>query len=210
MAIISPTDICNLSQKFLRQSPIADIENPDSKAERTYASLYDQARRVALEMHPWNFASKRVVMALGGPDDQPTHKWKNASALLPGDFIRVNTIGYNDDWDSTMYALEANRILTNEPAPFYLQYVCDFVDISRMSPLFIETFAKRLAGMAAFDMTGNASLQQVLEQSAADALDSAMSSDGQQRPPVRRQVSKWNRARRGAYRRSDPYFLGGP
>lgn len=206
--ITSEVGVCNLAQIHLKGNPIASLINPKSKAEITYAAIFDVCRRMTLEAHPWNFASKRTTV--GQSADTPTHGWAYQSALLPDDFIRVNTIGQNDDWTSDSYALEGNRILADSQAPYYLQYVYNFTDIQRMSPKFIYALSLCLAAAGAYQITGNGALADSLQAKFDALFQEAQSTDGQQRPPVRRQVSKWNRARSRLCRSStDALYLGG-
>lgn len=190
----SKTKIANLALRHLKVDPVVSIDPPDedSKAASAAADWYDQARRDTLEAHPWNFASKRKTIAseTTAPAFEYTVKYE-----LPADFIRINRIG--EDWRDpvTDYEIEENYIICNEATPLKLKYVSNFENAAKFSAKFITCLSYRLAAYMAYEMTGNASLVEVMENQFERHLGAAMAVDGQNRPMRRVQRSRLRNAR---------------
>ena len=68
--------------------------------------------------------------------------------------------------------------------------------ISKMDPLFIEAFTLELAITMAPKFSGTEARVKTLATWRGDVMGEARAIDGQERPPRRRQRSKWIRARR--------------
>ena len=200
----SSVDICNLAVGLLKQQAITSIQTPNSNVEVICAKWYDAARRATLEMNPWHFAKKREAVAQAVAT--PTFGWSYQSAELPSDFIRLCTIGENEDEDG--YALEGNLILSNDEGPYYIVYIWDIESVSRFSPTFVIALAHVIASFAAYEITGNASLSDSIIQRAQVHIDRSAAINGQQRPPRRIETSRFNSARRGFYSRRDASRLG--
>lgn len=190
----SPTEIVNLALRLLKTDPVLSIDPPDddSKEAEAGAAWYDQARREVLEDHPWNFASKRASIASDA--DAPEFEY-TARYELPADFIRLNRIGENWDDPEQDYEIEGDYILANVDTPLMLVYVWDIETVSKFSAKFVHALACRLATLMAYELTGNASLVDVMSTEYDKALTSAESVDGQNRPTRRIQRSKLREAR---------------
>lgn len=66
----SEVDLCNLALSYLGDTAnVSSIEPPDGSAQAVYCSrFYPVARDALLELHDWNFASRRIALSLlGGP-----------------------------------------------------------------------------------------------------------------------------------------------
>lgn len=197
----SSTAIANLALRHLKNAPITSISPPDSdsKAAASCAAWYDQSRRHCLEDHPWNFATKRVEIA--AENDEPVFEYLK-KYQVPSDFIRVGRLGeswYDPERD---YEIEGDYIITDVTTPLKLVYVYDFENVSKFSSKFISCLAYKLAANMAYELTGNASLKDGMEQLYRSELTSAASVDGQNRPTRRIQKSKLADARQnlGRYR----------
>lgn len=203
----SQTAIANLALGHLKIDPVVSIDPPDSdsKAATAAAKWYDQARRDTLEAHPWNFASKRTSIASesSAPAFEYTKKYQ-----VPPDFIRVNRIG--EKWDDPIldFEIEQDYILCDESTPLKLKYVYDIKDVSKFSPKFITALSYKLAAFLAYEMTGNASLVEAMENQFERAMTQAASVDGQNRPTRRIQRSRLRDARRNVGRYRDAQNWG--
>lgn len=197
----SRVSIVNLALSHLKTDAVVSIDPPDSdsKAAAAGAKWYDQARRHTLEDHPWKFASKRVnvVAETAAPLFEYAYKYQ-----VPSDFIRVNSIG--ESWQDPIedYEIEGDFILCNEAAPLKLKYVWDLNDATKFSAKFITALSYKLAAFMAYEITGNASAVTVMEDQYTNALTSAASVQGQNRPTRRVERSKLRESRlTGASRR---------
>ena len=81
----SVVDICNLALAHLGDDAnIASIDPPEGSAQAEHcARFYPIARDTLLQMHNWNFASKRVTLAAV---TMPYHQWKYSYAA-PADMM---------------------------------------------------------------------------------------------------------------------------
>ena len=158
----SKTAIANLALGHLKVAPVTSIDPPDadSKAAKAAAKWYDQARRDTLEGHPWNFASKRIT--LGSDTTAPLFEYTDRYQVPP-DFIRINRIGLS--WYDPLqdFEVEGDYILANESPELNLVYVSNISDTSKFSPKYITALSYRLAAYMAYEITGNASLVDVME-----------------------------------------------
>ncbi len=81
----SVVDICNLALAHLGDDAnVASIDPPEGSAQAEHcARFYPIARDTLLQMHNWNFASKRVTLAAV---TMPYHQWKYSYAA-PADMM---------------------------------------------------------------------------------------------------------------------------
>lgn len=196
MAITSKTDICNLALDLLSAGKVNDVDNSTDPTEELLNRWYDQCRRKALREHPWNFASKRALIASSGT--APAFGYSKQFPL-PNDFVRLLTLEGDTGQmlNPVSYEMESGAILINTDATsLRIRYVYDIEDITRFDPMFIDLLAHEIALVIAFKVTeSNGNVQRVAElQKMRSAMARAI--DGQERPPTRREVSKNRAARR--------------
>lgn len=201
----SSTDICSLAMGILKEKAVSNVAQPTKNTEVVCAKWYDTARRYTLEMHPWHFAKKRVALAQDVVS--PAFGWTYQSAELPSDFIRLLSLGENEDIFD--FDFEDNKLLSNDPAPYYLRYIYDIKTVTKFSPTFVLVLASHIAAFAAYEITGKDTLMKELMNFAQLQLDKAAAVSGQQKPPRRIESSNVINARRGFRRRNDAYYLGG-
>ena len=186
----SKAAICNLALDYLLQTNeevITNIDSPNTQTEVTCARWYDTTRRSILRRHPWNFASKRVVLTATGV--APAFEFTLAYNV-PVDFIRLNTINEQSSFDPDFkldYGFENNQILTRGTSgeTLNVRYVFDFVNVVSMDPIFIDLFAIELALRMAYKFTSSNTNVERLAGLQAQKLAEAQSIDGQERPPSR-------------------------
>lgn len=75
----SEVDLCNLALSMLGDDAnVSSIEPPDGSAQSVYCSrFYPTARDALLELHDWNFASRRAALTLLGDATLQTGAWCN-------------------------------------------------------------------------------------------------------------------------------------
>ena len=197
MAITSSTDIANLALDLISSGTVQDIENPSNATEEILNRWYDQCRRKLLREHPWNFATKRIVLA--ADVNSPPFGYA-AQFSVPSDFIRILSLGTSLTIDRETllptdgYQFEGNKIMLNgyyeDASAVRLIYICDFKTVSQMDPMFIDLLAYDLALAIAYKITEtNTNIERlngIKERRAA----MAKSIDGQERPPVRMERSR--------------------
>lgn len=149
-------EICNIA---LTRIGVAEIERMDEASEpaRKCNSIYHFTRQNVLRKFPWNFATKRVQLALID-EDTPDFKYVYQ---YPADALALRLI-YNEHFrgipKNNQYRIMNNgsgrKIYTNiEKA--YIEYTADIKDASLFDAEFIEAFAWKLAAEIAFNLTGN-------------------------------------------------------
>lgn len=141
----SVTEICNRALIRLGADTITDITE-DSKEGRLCNILYNQIRKELLRSHPWNFATKRSILAseVTTPDFEYDFQY-----ALPSDCLRVLKF-YDSSYN---WKVENTKILTNDPAP-YVYYVSDVTDPTIFDSLFNSMLVIKLALELSYAITG--------------------------------------------------------
>jgi hypothetical protein len=77
--VASEVDIANLALSYLGDvANVSSISPPDGSAQAVYCSrFYPVARDALLELHDWNFASRRAALPLLGDATTQTGQWCN-------------------------------------------------------------------------------------------------------------------------------------
>ena len=184
-------DICNMALDHLHVAPITSIDAPTTKEERIVSRWYDNTRRAVLRMHTWNFAIKSTTITalVSPPDIDWSHQYN-----LPADYIRIVRIG-DKFCPIRHYDIQDDKLLINAEGPLQVRYVFDNTTIADYEPLFIETLALDLAVNLAFPLTGNLQILNNLKALRDEKRMMAYHVDGQERPPRRRERSRFKRAR---------------
>ena len=168
-------DICNLALAHLGDdATIATIKPPEGSAQAEKAArFYPIARDSLLEMHTWNFASKRGALALTtvtldqweyayqAPADlmtpvaiiSPSAQNDYATRMSAGDTPGGITSNYAPtivagQYSPQQFAEEGAYIYTNQENAV-LRYQAYVTDPTLFSPLFINTLSWHLASMLA-------------------------------------------------------------
>jgi hypothetical protein len=175
----SEVDICNLALAYLGDTAtVASIDPPEGSAQAEHcARFYPIARDTLLNMHAWNFASRRVVLAQVA---QPYAQWKYAFAT-PGDMMYAVSVIPHDAkadyaisfWPSDNppwlhnyspvlaagqyvpqpYSVETdtsgNKVIYTDLEHAMLRYQALVTDTTQFSPLFVNCLSWHLASMLA-------------------------------------------------------------
>lgn len=165
-------DICNLALAHLGDTAtVSSIDPPEGSAQAEHcARFYPIARDALLEMHTWNFATRKVTLA------EVTNEWEQweyayalpsdcmtafaiispestgdytASYNYPGQYIDgttplVNVAGYAPQ----PFVIEGQTLYTNQEDAV-LRYQALVVDTTKFSQLFVSTLSWQLASMLA-------------------------------------------------------------
>ena len=196
--ILSSVEICNLALDQLKEDSISSIESPTTNIEVLCKRWYDQVRRAVLRKHPWNFAIKRASLAelATAPEFEYAKQFQ-----LPSDYIRLLTVGTYGN--QKRYQLENNKILIDDVSGLTaagalpIRYIYDFTTVTQMDPLFIDVLAVELAIRISYQITGSGTKGRDLMATLAEIAPGAYAVDGQERPPQRRETSRFKSKRRG-------------
>lgn len=216
----SEIDIANLSLGHLGDNAtVASLEPPEGSAQAEHcARFYPIARDGLLELHDWNFATKRALLA---QVDNLWNQWAY-SYLQPADCLRViSVLDKNAGADQSIsipapysqsglantgmgrytpqdYVCETNDggdevILTNQ-VDAMVRYVAFVTDTTKFTPLFVTTLTWKLAAMLAGPVlkgeAGRAESKRC-EAMASAWLAKAIDSDTKQRRVQTQQSVSW-------------------
>jgi hypothetical protein len=152
----SAVDICNLALAHIGDpAKVSSITPPDGsvQAERC-ARYYPMALRSLLEMHAWNFASKRVALAELATEETPEN-WAYAYAY-PSDSVRLQHVyppGEVDSRQGVDFEVSAlgngTKVIYCNEAEAEATYIANVTDTAKFSGLFVDALARLLASRLA-------------------------------------------------------------
>lgn len=159
----------------------------DSKAGRLCNLIYSDTRDAVLREHPWNFAIKRVELAL--LTTTPPFEF-DFQHQLPADYLKVIRI----DDDLAEFRIEGGKLLSNNSKVF-IEYVSRITDTTQFDSLFTEVLAVRIGAKLSLNLSDNNTLTQLMEQKYRDRLKQAKSMDGQEGIPRGVEADIWLNSR---------------
>lgn len=189
----APIDIVNMAVDIVGQKVVASIEEPNTDVERLGQRWYDATRRALLREQVWNFAQKYKTIPRAGAAVDGVY----ADAYnYPNDLIRLNIVGEDPTYPITAYRLAGRQIYASEGSSLSIYYNYDATDVPDFDPLFVDYLALRLAERIAYKLTKKKSVVEMTSGLIKLADPKVSSVDGQERPPIRIQQSKYLNARR--------------
>jgi len=171
------TDISICSNALLRlgDAPISSFNESNDRsrlARNTYLSMRD----AVLARHPWNCATRRVVLS---PDaTAPAFDWE-ARFLLPADCLRILSVGERGEGDD--YEVEDGYILMDGDT-CRLRYVYRAPE-AKWDPLLVESMTEAMRRVFAYPLTGGQNMEATIFQIADEIVRAARAVDGQENPP---------------------------
>ena len=206
--MLSVVSICNLALAHLGDSAnVISIDPPEGSAQAEHcARFYPQARNALLEMHAWNFATRREKLALLSRQDSTwTHRY-----AMPNQALSVLSIvpeGMSDDYEvagrvvPAEYQVEredgALVVLTDIPDAV-MRYVSAAVDPSLYPAMFVEALSWKLAALLAgplYKGEAGAAEAKRCEEMFAYHFAAARQQDAKQRRVTLRHIVPWLEAR---------------
>jgi hypothetical protein len=185
------TDVINRALGFIGERPIINPDAAETTAGKHIARIYDQCRQEVLRAFPWNFAEvwkeiDRVATPSFGYSD---------AYLLPTDFIRLLTVGYDRPSIQVTTALISRKDyrLLSSGAPNYdrwlavdnagedvikIAYTADVDKMHIWDPLAIKVLALWMAVDAAKAITGHDDLVIQLNAMLTESFREAAGADG--------------------------------
>lgn len=193
----SKIDICNLAMDHLKQEAVVvSIDTPTTNEEKVCSRWYDAVRRKLLRSHPWVFARARKVISRNAT----TPDFGYADAYdLPNEFLNLRFIG--DDAIENFkrkYEIEGRQLLIDNEssATLNIGFTQDVINVSLFDSMFVTVFALELAKKVSYKFTLKLSVLNTLDKELKDEKAEAKAVNGQDRPPIIIQRSKWADARR--------------
>ena len=165
-------DIINAALSKLGEQPLASVADqspPGRLANRTYVDI----KQALLREFPWNFAIKRVALAV----DAAAPVWGFDFAYnLPGDLLRLISLDNSSDYD---WRNEGGQIVTDITTPLKIKYVADVLE-GKMDATFREALAARLAMEWAEPLSQTSTVVQQMTSLYRNKLQVARIADGQE------------------------------
>jgi len=157
----SEVSICNIALQLIKHSKQITSLTSGTKEANAAELVYDEMRDLLLDMHHWNFATRRVQLGQLSADSAPAFEWDNAYQL-PADFIRVMSVHEHDTGDDMVaYKIEGDQILADADE-IYLRYVGRVEDPNKMPPTFRRALSKLVAAQLATALSSSVSLSKEL------------------------------------------------
>lgn len=195
---LSDTQIVNAAFARIGLERISDLSTDTSSKAQRARDIYEHAKRLLLESHLWNFATKRAQLTVSSttPDFGYNYQYP-----LPGDFLRIN----KPDRLDVEYEIEGSMLLT-DMNEWKMTYVAD-VDEGAMTASFQEALADQVAYDLALAFKLDKQLVQQRKAIAKDSMAEARYNDSSQQSTVHTfQSSKLLSARAGADRHNVDKF----
>ena len=175
MADVSAVSICSNALLLLGDKPISDF-NEDNNRTRLVANLYTQKRDRVLRLHPWNCATKRVILS---PEvESPPYGWAY-SFLLPDDWLRTLSFairGEEDDFQTE------GRYLLMDTNVCYLRYIWRNEVESTWDALLVDAMTQVMVACLTYPITKSTTKQATEEEIIKAVLKTARAVDGQEEP----------------------------
>lgn len=220
----SVVDICNLALAHIGdEATVSSIDPPEGSAQAEHCKrFYAIARDTLLQMHNWNFASKRIALA---EVTNTTTAWEYAYAVPSDCSVAVSILASDagDDYSARFvptdtpffppvvaagqytpqpYAMEVdsvgNKIIFTNQETAVLRYQSLITDPTRFDALFVLTLSWHLASMLAGPIikgdAGSGEAKRCI-QMMAGYLQAAKQSDSNQRNIRVEHVVSWTSGR---------------
>jgi len=159
--VASEVSIVNTALQLIKHSKQITSLTSGTKEANAAELIYDEMRDFCLDLHHWNFATRRVKLAQLAEDEAPAFQWDHAYQL-PADFIRVISVHEHDHGeDQIPYRIEGFRIVTDAD-DVYLRYVARIEDPNKMPPTFRRALSKLIAAQLATALSSSVSLSKEL------------------------------------------------
>lgn len=135
--------ICSNALLKLGAPPIHSFQD-QTQTSGICANIWPGVRDAVLRAHPWNCATKRVILA----PETATPAWGYAHQfVIPADCLRIMEIE-----DSVDYRIESGRILSDETA-INLKYIWRNTDPVTYDPALVDAMTQRMTAELAYPLT---------------------------------------------------------
>lgn len=167
--------ICSNALISLGAQPISSFEDGSDRCTLA-ANLYASTRDAVLRSHPWNCATKRVVLA---PDSAAPAFDYSAAFSLPSDCLRVLQVG--EMQEGVEYRVEAGKILAGGTV-LNLKYIFRNDNEATWDPMLIEAMELTMAAKMAYAITMSAAKEELAAKKAEIFMKRCRATDGQEDP----------------------------
>lgn len=175
----SPVNICNIALSHLGAGGIDALTERSAEANACQLH-YDIARDATLRDFPWNFATKRAVLA--ALSETPPAPWSYLYAL-PTDCLLAREIVNSGGTARIPFSVESNsggtaRVLLSDQSSATLVYTARVTEAALFDPMFVEALSWRLAALICMPITRNRNIMQMAQTMYLNAIAQAQRADG--------------------------------
>ena len=181
----SEVDICNLALTHIGQKSITNLTD-DTQEARVCNLFYSDTRDSLLRSHPWNFAIRRVELALlpTTPAFQFGYEFS-----LPSDCLRVLFTDSRHD-----FRVEGRKLLSNSDS-VKIEYISRVEDTTQFDYGFIDALWTLLAYRISFNITESNTQSQAIKALSDEHLRVAKSQNGMEGVPYPIEADDWLNSR---------------
>ena len=167
-------ELCNSALTKLGAESILSLED-GTKTSEACKERYEPCKKYVLRRHPWNCATKRVLLSplVAAPEFGFSNKFQ-----FPSDLLRILSINDGD----VDYQIEGRNILSDENS-LELKYIWDVNDPKLFDSTLDEAIAAYLAWDISYKITQSATIKDVLMRDFREALRRAKTPDAQESAP---------------------------
>lgn len=176
MSTASEVSICSNALVRLGADPISSFTEP-KKFAGACANVWPTVRNMLLRAHPWNCATKRVILA---PLVEPPAFDYGYQFNLPTDWLKTIQIGRRGC--PLDFQQEGRRVLANASA-LPLVYIWENTNPGTWDDSMVEAAEMLMSAALAYTVTSSTSLRDSLNQEGQYKLKIAKANDGQDTPP---------------------------
>lgn len=188
----SEVSIINRALNLLGSRPITARTDATETARVANAS-FDDIRDELLREHPWNFATKRVSLAVSAT--APTWEFDNAYPL-PSDYLRIVDLNNDSDLPWRVENTADGRVIATDLAtPLKIAYTARIEDPDLWDEGFRRALIAKCAAEWAERLTGSTDRAQQLATQANSELAKARNQDGQEMSAREYEATDWLDAR---------------
>ncbi len=138
----SEVEIANRALQHVKVSKRISSRSQGTKEANAIDEVFDEVRDNLLDLHNWNFATKRVKLARLATT--PAFEW-DYEYQLPALFLRAVSVSDNSTHRGHVaYQLEGGKLLS-DASDIYLVYIAQITDPNQMPPTFRAAFSRYLA-----------------------------------------------------------------
>lgn len=185
----SEVQVCNLALTKIGESEITSLTE-NSKAARLCNLHYAPTRDAVIRSHIWNFAIKRVELALS--TITPAYDFAY-QFVLPSDCIRI----LETNLVSTAEFKIENGFVLADSDSIKVRYLSQVTDPTIFDSLFTEALAARLAAELAIPLTDSLNLSKLMIDMYTSKIAEARTMDAVEGTPDNIEADTWLNSRLG-------------
>lgn len=183
----SDVEICNRALQKLGAKRISALSEESHNA-RSCLAAFAANRDALLESHPWNFAIERFSLAA---DAVSPAFGKAYSYTLPSGSLRILPPYTDSNTPYRDWIEEGGKILTDMSAPLEVRCIMQVTDANRMSPLFREALASKIALDLCEVITQSNTKKDSLSNDFEKDLAKAKKANGMKNVPIESAEDSW-------------------